>query len=90
MKQVHGSVVFHHPGSEDEFIVIAAYKKDLDSGKAFLLYFCDEKTGTLMSAAKAQAAKWACFMHAVENDDHNLDPLEIGIYPAKEIKAETG
>ena len=80
LKQVHqlrslgSSTIFYRQGYAEEYLVIAAYKKDIEDEKTTTsYYFCDEKTATIMTNSLVTAAVWATAMAEWEPD------MEVGI-----------
>jgi hypothetical protein len=79
LRKVHdGYVVFHHHGFSDEFVIIAAYKKDLIKRHFPIpsFYFCDDKTATVMSGSLINVTKWASLMKECETE------MDIGVVKA--------
>jgi hypothetical protein len=82
LKKVHrlkslgsSSLIFYRQGYHDEYLVIAAYKKDIEEEDepTTSFYFCDEKTATIMTDTLVNAAVWATAMAEWEPD------MEVGI-----------
>ena len=80
IKKVHrlsslgSSTMFYHQGYADEYLVICAYKQDLEEGGTRTsYYFCDEKTATIMTSNLVTVAVWATAMAEWE------PAMEIGI-----------
>lgn len=74
LKSLGSSTIFYHQGYADEYLVISAYKKDIeDKDITTSYYFCDEKTATIMTSTLVNAAVWATAMAEWEPD------MEVGI-----------
>lgn len=82
IQKIHGGdIAFHHHGFFDEYVVIAAYKADIDKKKfpVVTYYFCDEKTATIMSETLVKAVAWATYMTSTEED------MEVGLVSAADL-----
>lgn len=82
IQKIHGGdIAFHHHGFFDEYVVIAAYKEDIEQRRfpADTYYFCDEKTATIMSETLVKAAAWATYMSNAEKD------MEVGLVSAADL-----
>lgn len=74
LKSLGSSIIFYRQGHADEYLVIAAYKNEIDQETPTTsYYFCDEKTATIMTDSLVKAAVWATAMAEWEPE------MEVGI-----------